>query len=67
MEYIKFIIIIILFILICIFYLRQNKKEHLDISYEDAKTPIDCESQKTSDSNFFKKIYSVNDNELVFY
>ena len=65
MEYIKFIIII--FLLITIYYLKPNNKEHLDISYEDANTPIECEYLKTSDSNFFKKINSVDENELVFY
>ena len=67
MKYIKIIIIIILIYLIY-FLISKNKKEHLDISYDDENNiEGDCVKRKLDDSDFFKKIYSIDENEIIFF
>jgi hypothetical protein len=67
MKYIKIIIIIILIYLIY-FLISKNKKEHLDISYDDENNIEDkCVKRKLDDSDFFKKIYSIDENEIIFF
>jgi hypothetical protein len=67
MKYIKIIIIIILIYLIY-FLISKNKKEHLDISYDDENIiEGECVKRKLDDSDFFKKIYSTDENEIIFF
>lgn len=69
---IKIIIIIILIYLIYkLFNKYNNKKEHLDISYDDytnyPSSEEDCYKRNLTDSDFSKKVYSMNEGELLFY
>ena len=69
---IKIIIVIILIYLVYNLFNKYNtKKEHLDISYDDYTTkPVTqeyCYKRKLSDSDFSKKVYSMNEDELIFY
>ena len=49
----------------------NKRKEHLDISYDDyeknPKSEEDCYKRKLTDSDFYKKVYSMNEGELIFY
>ena len=67
MKYIK-IIIIIIFIYLIYFLITKNKKEHLDISYY-GKNIIEgeCVKTKLDDSDLLKKIYSIDENEIIFF
>ena len=68
----KIIIVIILIYLVYTLFNKYNtKKEHLDISYDDytnkPTTQEDCYKRKISDADFSKKVYSMNEDELIFY
>jgi hypothetical protein len=69
--FLKLILIIILIYLVYKLFNKYNKKEHLDISYDDyEKNPNseeDCYKRKLTDADFFKKVYSMNEGELIFY
>ena len=49
----------------------NSKKEHLNIAYDDytnkPTTEEECYKRKISDSDFYKKIYSMDEGELIFY
>jgi hypothetical protein len=67
MKYIKIIIIIILMYLI-FDLIKKNNKEHLDISYDDENLiEGECVKRKLDDSDFFKKIYSIDEREIIFF
>jgi hypothetical protein len=67
----KIILVIILIYLVYKLFNKYNKKEHLDISYDDyeinPKSEEDCYKRKLTDSDFNKKVYSMNEGELIFY
>lgn len=71
MNHIKIILIIILIYFIYYLINKKNNKENLDISYEniDKKKNIkeECIRRNLMDSDFFKKIYSIDDNEIIFF
>lgn len=71
MNHIKIILIIILFYFIYYLINKKNNKENLDILYEnkDNKKIIegDCVRRELMDSDFLKKIYSIDDNEIIFF
>jgi hypothetical protein len=54
-----------------IYHLIQNKnnRENLDILYETPKNNIEdeCVRRELMDSDFFKKIYSIDDKEIIFF
>ncbi len=48
--------------------IKKNKKEHLDISYDDENLiEGECVKRKLDDSDFFKKIYSIDEREIIFF
>lgn len=67
----KLLLIIILIYLVYTLFSKYNtKKEHLDISYDDYidnPKSEDCYKRKLTDSDFYKKVYSMNEGELIFY
>jgi hypothetical protein len=66
----KLIIVIILIYLVYKLFNKYNKNEHLDISYDDYinnPSSEDCYKRQISDSDFSKKVYSMNEGELIFY
>jgi amino acid permease len=72
MNHIKNILIIILFYFI--YYLinkKKNNKENLDVLYDnkfDTKNiEEECVRRELMDSDFLKKIYSIDDNEIIFF
>lgn len=72
MLLIKIIIILILGYLIYTFIKKINPtKEHLNIPYadyidEDIKGE-NCEKRELTDSDFFKKVYSSDEPEIIFF
>ena len=61
-------LIIILIYLVYKLFNKYNKKEHLDISYDDENNiEGECVKRKLDDSDFFKKIYSIDENEIIFF
>ncbi len=66
-------VIFLIYKLLCkiIDKLFNKKREHLDISYDDyvknPKSEEDCYKRKLTDADFSKKIYSMNEGELIFY
>lgn len=71
MNHIKIILIIILSYFIYYLINKKNNKENLDILYEnkDNKKNIEeeCVRRELMDSDFLKKIYSIDDNEIIFF
>ena len=71
MNHIKIIFIIILSYFIYYLINKKNNKENLDILYEnkDNKKNIEeeCVRRELMDSDFLKKIYSIDDNEIIFF
>ena len=72
MNHIKNILIIILFYFI--YYLitkKKNNKENLDVLYDDKSNTNnieeECVRRELMDSDFLKKIYSIDDNEIIFF
>ena len=65
------IIITLIYLVYKLFNKHNTKKEHLDISYDDyIKNPTseeDCYKRNLTDSDFSKKVYSMNEGELIFY
>jgi hypothetical protein len=68
MKHIKFIIIIILIYLIYTLLNKNKNMEKLDIIYDDENIiEGECEKRKINDSDFFKKIYSIDEKEIIFF
>ena len=71
MDYIKIILIIILIYFIYYLINKKNKTEKLDILYDDKdnKNNIEeeCVRRELMDSDFLKKVYSIDDNEIIFF
>jgi len=68
MKDIKIIIIIILIYLI--YFLinnNNNKKEHLDIYFNGNIIEGKCVKTKLDENEYFKKIYSIDENEIIFF
>jgi hypothetical protein len=75
MLLIKIIIVLILGYLIYTFLKKINpNKEYLNIPYADyidddikEENGVNCEKREITDSDFFKKVYSSDEPEIIFY